>query len=108
MRATRAAIAAQAGRQAGRQVDPERVVFFPGHPPEGGMFVTVGVRATGLGGEAFALRLLEEEDVAVTPLDGFGPSGAGHVRIDLGADEELLAEAARPIARLAARVMASR
>lgn len=49
--------------------------------------------ATGLGGEAFALRPLEEEeDVAVTPLDGFRPSGVG----------------ARRIARLAARVTASR
>ena len=73
------------------------------HPPEGGMFVLVDVRGTGLSGEAFGLRLLEEEDVAVTPTDDFGTSGYGHVRVSLGADEALLAEAGRRIARLAGR-----
>ncbi len=113
-----AALAGEAATRAMREAYERRAALVCGllevapglavHPPEGGMFVTVGVRATGLGGEAFALRLLEEEDVAVTPLDGFGASGTGHVRIGLGADDELLAEAARRIARLAARVMASR
>jgi arginine:pyruvate transaminase len=70
--------------------------------PEGGMFVLVDVRGTGLSGDDFALRLLQEEDVAVTPVDGFGRSGAGHVRVSLGADDDRLAEAARRIARLAA------
>ena len=63
-------------------------------PPEGGMFVLVDVRPTGLTGDDFALRLLEEEDVAVTPVDDFGPSGAGHVRVSLGAEDGRLAEAA--------------
>lgn len=75
--------------------------------PQGGMFVMVDVRGSGLGGEAFALRLLDEENVAVTPTDGFGPSAAGHVRISLGVDDELLAEAARRIARLAGRLEAA-
>jgi arginine:pyruvate transaminase len=70
--------------------------------PEGGMFVLVDVRGSGLAGDDFALRLLEEENVAVTPVDGFGPSGAGHVRVSLGAEDERLAEAARRISRLAA------
>jgi arginine:pyruvate transaminase len=35
--------------------------------PEGGMFVFVDVRGTDLTGDDFALRLLEDEDVAVTP-----------------------------------------
>jgi arginine:pyruvate transaminase len=70
------------------------------HPPEGGMFVLLDVRATGLSGKDFAFRLLEEQDVAVTPIDNFGPSGAGHVRVSLGAPDERLEEAARRIARL--------
>jgi arginine:pyruvate transaminase len=70
------------------------------HPPEGGMFVLVDVRPTGRSGDDFALRLLEEEGVAVTPIDGFGPSGAGHVRVSLGAPDERLEEAARRMARL--------
>jgi arginine:pyruvate transaminase len=72
--------------------------------PEGGMFVLVDVRGTGLSGDDFALRLLEEADVAVTPVDGFGPSGTGHVRVSLGAEDALLAEAARRIARLASEL----
>ena len=68
------------------------------------MFVLVDVRPTGLSGDDFALRLLEEEDVAVTPVDDFGPSGAGHVRVSLGAEDGRLAEAAGRMARLAARL----
>src|SRR5205823_704970 len=45
-------------------------------PPEGGMFVLLDVRGTGLGAGAFAHRLLEAEGVAVLPCDGFGPSAA--------------------------------
>src|SRR5438093_2930881 len=52
-------------------------------PPEGGMFVLLNVRGTGLGAEDFARALLEREDVALLPCDGFGPSGAGHLRIAL-------------------------
>lgn len=37
--------------------------------------------------------LLEEQDVAVTPTDGFGPSAAGHVRISLDVADEHLAQA---------------
>lgn len=74
------------------------------HLPEGGMFVLVDVRGTGLSGEEFALRLLEEEDVAVTPTDRFGESAAGHVRVSLGAADELLAEAGRRIVALATRL----
>jgi aspartate/methionine/tyrosine aminotransferase len=45
--------------------------------PEGGMFVFADVRATGLTGEAFALGLLAEENVAVMPGESFGAAGAG-------------------------------
>jgi arginine:pyruvate transaminase len=68
------------------------------------MFVLVDVRAIGLSGEAFALRLLEEEDVAVTPTDDFGTRGSGHVRVSLGAEDALLVEAGRRVARLAGRI----
>lgn len=69
--------------------------------PEAGMFVMVDIRPTGLDAEDFALRLLDEEHVAVLPTHTFGPSGAGHVRISLGMDDELLVEAARRIRRFA-------
>ena len=44
------------------------------------MFLMLDIRSTGLSGDAFARRLLEEEDVSVLPGEGFGPSAAGHVR----------------------------
>ena len=45
--------------------------------PEGGMFLMLDVRSTGLSGDAFARRLLDEEDVSVLPGEGFGPSARG-------------------------------
>ncbi|MGH7038528.1 MAG: pyridoxal phosphate-dependent aminotransferase [Stellaceae bacterium] len=70
-------------------------------PPEGGMFVLLDVRGTGLDAPEFALRLLEQEDVAVLPCDGFGASAAGHLRIALCAPDERLAEAGQRIVRFA-------
>lgn len=60
------------------------------HLPEGGMFVMVDVRQTGLGGYDYAEMLLEQFNVAVLPTDAFGPSGEGHIRVNLGTADELL------------------
>ena len=70
-------------------------------PPEGGMFVLFDVRGTGLGSEDFALRLLAQEDVALLPCDGFGPSAVGHLRIALTAPEPRLEDAGLRIVRFA-------
>jgi arginine:pyruvate transaminase len=70
-------------------------------PPEGGMFVLLDIRGTGLASEDFAQALLARENVAVLPCDGFGPSGVGHLRISLTAPEPRLAEAGRRIVRFA-------
>jgi arginine:pyruvate transaminase len=70
-------------------------------PPEGGMFVLFDVRGTGLSSEEFAHALLEREDVAVLPCDGFGPSAVGHLRIALTAPEPRLEETGRRIVRFA-------
>jgi len=68
-------------------------------PPEGGMFVLLDVRGTGLGAADFARRLLDSERVAVLPCDGFGPSAAGHLRIALSAPEVRLRDAAGRVLR---------
>jgi arginine:pyruvate transaminase len=70
-------------------------------PPEGGMFVLLDIRATGLGSGDFAHALLAREDVAVLPCDGFGPSAAGHLRIALSAPDRRLEEAGHRIVRFA-------
>ncbi len=72
--------------------------------PEGGMFVLLDVRETGLGSEGFAYGLLEREDVAVLPCDGFGASAVGHLRISLTADEKRLTEAGQRIVRYARQI----
>jgi len=73
-------------------------------PPEGGMFTMLDVRGAGIGSEAFAERLLEEEGVAVLPCDGFGPSARGHLRVSMAADDAVLADAADRIVRFAGRL----
>ncbi|PWC42320.1 pyridoxal phosphate-dependent aminotransferase [Azospirillum sp. TSO22-1] len=75
-------------------------------PPEGGMFVLLDVRGTGMSSEAFAFGLLEAEGVAVLPADGFGPSAAGHLRISLTQPDAVLTEGGRRIVRFAERVAA--
>ena len=74
--------------------------------PEGGMFVMVDVRRTGLTGDAFARRLLDEENVVTMPGESFGPGGAGHLRVALTVGEDAIREACKRIARLADRLAA--
>jgi arginine:pyruvate transaminase len=74
------------------------------HMPEGGMFVMVDVRKTGLSGEAFARRLLDEEGVVTMPGESFGEGGVGHLRVALTVDEAQIAEACRRIVKLAERI----
>lgn len=69
--------------------------------PEGGMFVLLDIRGTGLSADDFARRLLEREAVAALPCDGFGPSAQGHLRLSLTSDDARLEEAGRRILRFA-------
>ena len=74
--------------------------------PEGGMFCLLDVRATGLSGEEFAWRLLDEH-VVVMPGESFGSKGAGHVRIALTVESDVIVEACRRIAKLADGLVAA-
>ena len=69
--------------------------------PEGGMFVLLDVRGTGLSADDFARQLLEREAVAALPCDGFGPSAQGHLRLSLTSADARLEEAGRRILRFA-------
>jgi arginine:pyruvate transaminase len=93
-------------RRAALMVD--RLANCPGvraMAPEGGMFVLLDVRGTGVGASDFALDLLERESVAVLPCDGFGPSAAGHLRLSLTADDAVLVDVAARIQRHARATM---
>jgi len=55
--------------------------------PKGAFYVLLDVSGTGLTGEVFAARLLEEKHVAVVPGVGFG-SEPGYVRLSFALSEE--------------------
>jgi aminotransferase len=67
--------------------------------PRGAFYAFPRITSTGLDSETFAMRLLEEEKVAVVPGNAFGPSGEGHVRACYATSEETLREAIRRIGR---------
>jgi arginine:pyruvate transaminase len=76
--------------------------------PDGGMFVMVDVRQTGLSAQRFAERLLEGYAVSVLAGEAFGPSAAGHIRIGLVLDQLKLADACRRIRLCATQLLEAR
>ncbi|MBP1804483.1 pyridoxal phosphate-dependent aminotransferase [Rubellimicrobium aerolatum] len=77
-------------------------------PQRGAMYALLDVRATGLTGEGFALRLLEEERIAVLPGESFGLASAGHVRVAMTVEDRAYEDALRRLVRLAGRIAAQR
>ncbi len=55
-------------------------IGLPCHKPNGAFYVFPCIENSGLSSQEFALRLLEEEDVACVPGSAFGPSGEGFLR----------------------------
>jgi alanine-synthesizing transaminase len=70
--------------------------------PKAGMFVWAKVPqqwAVRMDTMHFAMKLLEEADVAVSPGSGFGPAGEGYLRMALVENENRLRQAVRQIGR---------
>ncbi|WP_372838329.1 pyridoxal phosphate-dependent aminotransferase [Phaeovulum sp.] len=61
--------------------------------PAGAMYVMADIRATGLSGDAFARRLLDEARIGVMPGESFGGAAAGHLRIALTQEDAVLEDA---------------
>lgn len=78
----------------------------PCHTPAGAFYAFPYVGGLGLSSNDFALRLLEEENVAAVPGDAFGKSGAGFLRCAYATSMENLQEAMRRMARFTARLRA--
>lgn len=96
-------IMAQAYKTRGRLVF-ERLNQSPHlrcHRPEGGMFVMVDVRPSGMTAEQFSERLFVEERVTTLVGDAFGHEAAGHLRLSMTYDLPVLEEACRRILRVA-------
>ena len=73
--------------------------------PEGGMFIVVDVSATGLAGQEFAERLLDEKNVAVMPGASFGRQAVNFIRVSLTVDDEQLAIATERMVELAVQLI---
>jgi len=74
-------------------------------PSAGAMYVMLDIRATGLSGNAFAERLLEEERIAVMPGESFGAPAAGHLRVAMTIPDDDFAEAMARLAAFAGRLL---
>ena len=68
-------------------------------PPAGALYMMVSISEAPSSSLDFALHLLETQSVSVAPGSVFGPAGEGWVRISLAADDELLVEGLRRLAK---------
>ena len=105
LRHTEAAVEQQAGIYQRRRdvlVDGLRRIGWEVNPPRAGMFAWAKVPkpwSERMDTIQFAMKLLEEANVAVSPGSGFGPAGEGYLRIALVENENRLRQAVRNIAR---------
>lgn len=60
--------------------------------PRGAFYAFPSIARTGLTGDEFAMRLLEEQEIAMVPGEAFGPSGAGFMRASYATAYEKLEE----------------
>ncbi len=112
LRDTEAAVEKQSVIYQGRRdtlVDGLRRIGWQAEVPKAGMFVWGKVpdkwmqRMSTLD---FAMMLLEEGDVAVSPGSGFGPAGEGYLRMALVENESRLRQAVRQIGKCLERAEA--
>jgi aminotransferase len=77
---------------------------LPCQTPRGAFYVFPYIGDTGLSSRDFALRLLEEENVACVPGTAFGPSGEGYLRCSYATDLNAIREAMRRMAAFVGRL----
>jgi alanine-synthesizing transaminase len=98
-------VARQAAEYQGRRdvlVDGLRRIGWNVETPRAGMFVWARYPEewqARMGSIDFAMKLLEEAEVAVSPGRGFGEAGEGFLRLALVENEHRLKQAVRQIAR---------
>lgn len=61
--------------------------------PKGAFYAFPSIARSGMDGDTFAMRLLEEQEVAMVPGEAFGASGAGFMRASYATAYEKLEEA---------------
>lgn len=68
---------------------------LPTFEPHGAFYAFPSIAASGMDGETFAQKLLDEQRVAVVPGTAFGPGGEGYVRCSYATAYEKIEEALR-------------
>ncbi|HRQ41031.1 MAG TPA: aminotransferase class I/II-fold pyridoxal phosphate-dependent enzyme [Chloroflexota bacterium] len=71
--------------------------------PRGAFYAFPSIARTGMSGDEFAMRLLDEEEVAMVPGEAFGPSGAGFMRASYATAYEKIEEALNRLERFMRR-----
>ncbi len=71
----------------------QKIGIAPVKPPDGAFYMMANVKAYTGDSYAFALRILKETGVAVTPGIDFGPGAEGYIRISYACPMEMLKEA---------------
>ena len=105
LRHTDAAVEMQSRKYQSRRdvlVEGLRRIGWSVDPPKAGMFLWASVPqpwAEVVNSMDFAMMLLEDANVAVSPGSGFGPAGEGYVRLALVENENRLRQAVRQIGR---------
>ena len=72
--------------------------------PKGALYVSPSIEKYGLSGEEFAIRLLEEENVAVVPGDAFGEGFEKYIRCSYATSIEQIKESIVRIGRFVKRL----
>ena len=72
--------------------------------PQGAFYAFPRIAATGLSSKAFAMRFLEEENVACVPGSAFGACGEGYIRCAYATSQEKIMEAMIRLARFTKRL----
>jgi aminotransferase len=80
---------------------------IPCHVPKGAFYVFPYIGDYGLSSKEFALRLLDEENVACVPGSSFGECGEGFLRCCYATDIEEIKEATERMARFVKRLKGS-
>jgi len=76
------------------------------YEPRGAFYLMLDISRSGLDGRTFALRLLDEEKVAVAPGTAFGDVARSQVRISLATEPSVLLEGVDRTCRMIARIAA--
>lgn len=71
--------------------------------PRGAFYAFPSIARTGMSGDEFAMKLLDEEEVAMVPGEAFGPSGAGFMRASYATAYEKIEEALNRLERFMRR-----